>query len=426
MKHVHRRWLRRCVFLALATTACADTSDPIAPGMSGDVAFAPGGNRPAASGIKIRRLMLDGDLFDLDGTPKAFSFEVDNPGSDLSGVRVEVVIVQDAASRQAAAFPANCAGATEGGLPQGICTMAGTASASNDAPGTGTLVQGNAQFIVTLYQDAAGSSTALASRKTGIGLAGDTDPGSPGIDDVVFDRTELVLDGQNVAYVATLSNPTGLDIEQAFLQGILVQDGNEFGAGGVNVFCPPNNADAVLTTGTCVLVWSARARIQPDLQPQLVPGPAEFVLILYAGFQAPTELDRFTVPVTILSGDPEITNFDFPTTTLVINSEDRVDYSFTLHNAAAERITEIRYQTQIVQGASSAPAGGAFIGCVPIEPGSIDPGTCIVQFTAGASTALASLSAGDAEFVLELYRTSDIGERLIGAFTVPVTLVSQE
>jgi hypothetical protein len=405
---------------ALAVSvSCADAGDPGGPSL-GEVAYAPGGNRPAATQVKVRRVMLDGDLFELSGTPKDFSFEIDNSGPDLSAVRVEATIVQAGATRLAASFSVSCPGASTGGLPQGMCTMAATATASNASAGTGTLVAGDAQFIVTILQDAGGATTTLASRKTGIALA--AEPGPASITSVVFPSPELVIDGANVPWTATLSNPTGGDIAEVFLQGLLVQGGVEYGGGGVNVRCAPAFADAVLTTGTCVVEWTSRA-----LSGGIQPGAAEFVLVMLQGFgENPVELDRHTVPVTILSGAPTISSINFPETTLTIGGPS-VNYGFTATNPTAEPIDNILFQGLVLQAGVEQPAGGLIANC-PTADGILPPGTCTMSFTALAANGagIGTLQPGAAEFVLILYDTSGFPPTELHRVTVPITLVSNE
>lgn len=411
--------------LALASASCGDGVDPVSPAPD-RVATAPGGNRPVVAQVKVRRLMLDGDLFEIDGAARAFSFEVDNSGSDLAGVRVEVTIVQGMTSRVAAAFAASCPGASAGGLPQGLCTMAGSATASNTATGTGTLVQGDAQFVVTILQDGAAGSAVLASRKTGIALVPAPTPpgGDPAILDVSFPTTsELILHGPNVPYVAELSNPTGTALGEVFLQGEIHQGDQITGAGGVIVRCAPDFADAVLPAGTCQVEWSVRATTDGTGSTP-TPGPAEFVLILYQGFDPSTvELDRFSVPVTIVAG-PTITSVAFPSDPLVINGA-RVDYEITFANPTSTTYTGIGFQTSIVQGTAERPAGGFAASC-PFVVGELPPGSCTMSFTAGASndgSGLNVLVPGAAAFVVIMSQTIGTETVELDRISIPVQLV---
>lgn len=414
------------IALAVSSASCGDGPGPVSSEPD-RVAFAPGGNRPLTTQVKVRRVMLDGDLFEIDGVAKAFSFEVDNSGSTVAGVRVEVTIVQGTASRVAAAFAMSCAGAAQGVLPQGLCTMASTATASNSATGTGTLVQGDAQFIVTIVQDGAAGITPLGSRKTGIALVPGPQPpgGDPAILDVSFPTTsELIIDGPNVTYLAELSNPTGTALGEAFVQGLIEQGDQSFGAGGVNVLCAPDFADAVLPTGTCEVEWSARA-VRDASGNGPAPGPAQFVLILYQGFGPTVELDRFSVPVTIAAG-PSITSLDFPTAPLVINGA-RASYQITFVNPTGTTYTGIGFQTRVVQGTAERPAGG-FLSSCPVLVGEVPPGSCTMSFTAGASNdpSEAALLPGPATFVVIMSQTIGTETVELDRISVDVTLVASE
>jgi hypothetical protein len=109
---------------------------------------------------------------------------------------------------------------------------------------------------------------------------------------------KLRLDGTAVPYTVTLRNP-GAELQNVFLQGMVLQGGADRGAGGVYVLC---GADfGVLPSGTCSLDWSASVDNNLPGTGTLVPGPAEFALTLWQGNETSVALDEVRVRITLVA-----------------------------------------------------------------------------------------------------------------------------
>ena len=109
---------------------------------------------------------------------------------------------------------------------------------------------------------------------------------------------KMSLDGTGVPYTVTLRNP-GAELQEVFLQGIVLQEGADRGAGGIYVLC---GADfGVLPSGTCAVEWTAGVSNDLPGTGTLVPGPAEFVLTLFQGNAATVALDEVRVKITLVA-----------------------------------------------------------------------------------------------------------------------------
>lgn len=92
------------------------------------------------------------------GTVAGYTATINNPGPAISNATMMVKIFQNNASRQGIPSPVNVdCGSGAGTLPTGTCTFNGLYSASNVAPGTGTLVPGPATLEIELSDPANGT-----------------------------------------------------------------------------------------------------------------------------------------------------------------------------------------------------------------------------------------------------------------------------
>ena len=108
----------------------------------------------------------------------------------------------------------------------------------------------------------------------------------------------LRLDGTSVSYTATLRNPDA-ELQNVFLQGMVLQGGADRGAGGVYVLC--GAGVGVLPSGTCAVDWTASVDNSLPGTGTLVPGPAEFVLTLWQGNETSVALDEVRVRITLVA-----------------------------------------------------------------------------------------------------------------------------
>ena len=140
------------LFALLALSGCSDQATaPAPPPGDGLQTAAVTATAAPVRGVEIRRLALGSKKFILDGTPVSYTVTVRNPGAAIPEVFLQGMVLQAGADRGAGGLNANC-GAGDAVLPSGTCSMDWTAVANNDLPGTGTLVPGPAEFVLTLSQ----------------------------------------------------------------------------------------------------------------------------------------------------------------------------------------------------------------------------------------------------------------------------------
>lgn len=110
-----------------------------------------------------------GASFVIGGGNGQVAVTVQNLGSPQSGIVFQGEIQQNGKSVLAGGFVANCAGISDGVLPTGSCTTTGIANAGS---GVGTLVAGDATYVVTMYQTLGSSTRALRTASAPITLTG--------------------------------------------------------------------------------------------------------------------------------------------------------------------------------------------------------------------------------------------------------------
>src|SRR5262245_58266855 len=140
----HRRSAPLLLLASLAAGACTEQTPPtgVGVGVNAAVSAAAGTNNQK---VKVKTLQLSSNTLRIDGPSVSGNVTIGNSGLAIpTDVVVRAEITQGAASRQAVNTPAQCVSNVAGKLPTGSCDMTFTASASNLAPGSGTLSAGPA------------------------------------------------------------------------------------------------------------------------------------------------------------------------------------------------------------------------------------------------------------------------------------------
>jgi hypothetical protein len=157
-----------------------------------------------------------------------------------------------------------------------------------------------------------------------------------------------------------------------------------------------------------------------------VSGPAVLrVRILQTANGTTTELATRMIDVSLVvvdPGTPVISALTLESTTLTINGA-RTTYTATLENPGPT-VQNLTLQGYIVQGENRYGAGGVLVTCAG-QP-ELPTGTCVVSFTAGASTQTGGpgpLVPGPAVFELELLQTVP-ANTVLDTEAVEVTLVA--
>ncbi len=242
--------------------------------------------------VKVASLSLDSPTLSVGGAGTGYTATLENAGDPLSNVVLEGEIVQEMTRRPAGGAPVSCP-VPDGTLPSGTCTMGSVAAVSNEGPGTGLLVPGDARFVLRLVQDGVtldqrimGVTLVLSSRIASLSLA----------------STTLVIDDETgTTYEVTVENPTGSGQSGITLQGEIVQGDALKGAGGFSADCPPDHVSGVLPAGSCTMTLTANARNAAGGSGTLVPGGASFRLTLSQTVGGVTTvLDTETVPITLV------------------------------------------------------------------------------------------------------------------------------
>ena len=351
-----------------------------------------------------------------DGTEPQADFTnltavLQNTGSELSSVQVKADFVQGTVVHNSGGVYLNCTDPQGNGiLPNGTCTINWFAIATNvSAAGPGTLVAGPATFVLTLIQDVNGTPTVLDSKSVSVTLVG----GPLGITSLDLSSTVLAIGGAGVPYNVTFSNP-GSQLNQVFIQGEMLQNGNLAAANGSNVLCPPTSANAVLPVGTCTMAWSAAASNQSYGPAPLVPGAATFRLTLYQGFGSPVVLDTKSVAVTLVAGPPEVARVIFfdPASNVLLSATVGTDYNVTLVNSGAD-MTGMSLRGRVVQTlngvTSTRNVSDVPVTCPSNSSGALPNGVCTFQVTAIVSNSAPGsgpdlVPENDATYVVTLYQ----------------------
>jgi hypothetical protein len=234
-------------------------------------ALAAGGN----TNVKVKAFRLSSNTLRIEGPLVMGDANIHNPGLAIqSGVAMQVVITQGAATREAANAPMACsaAPADAGKLPAGGCDLTFDARATNTTAGVGNLVPGPAVLTLRVIQTVNANVTELASKSINVNLTA-----TPGFTALTLVATTLAIDGPATNYTATIQNPAS-SMQGVLLQGWIVQGATKRAAGGTLVTC--GSGVGVFPPGTCSMTSSAGASNSSSGNGTLVPGAATFELQL--------------------------------------------------------------------------------------------------------------------------------------------------
>lgn len=129
----------------------------------------------------------------------------------------------------------------------------------------------------------------LAASKSGLAL----------VRKLQLSSRNLILDGTPVPYVVKLHNPTNETMSEVWYQVIIEQGANYRGGGGSNANCTTVSAD--LPPGTCTMDFTTSVNNELPGEGTMVPGPANLVLTLSRGFEAPVVQDVVTLRVVLVA-----------------------------------------------------------------------------------------------------------------------------
>lgn len=342
-----------------------------------------------------------------------FTAVLQNTGSALSNVRLQTDFVQGTVVHNSGSLYLTCNDPQNGDgiLPNGSCTMNWFAVAGNVAgSGPGTLVSGAATFVLKLIQDVNGTPTVLDSRSVAVTLVGRV-----AITDLALSSTTLAIGGAGVPYDVTIANATS-QLNDVFIQGEMLQNGNVAGAAGSNLLCPPTSANAVLPVGTCTMPWVAVAGNQSYNPAPLVPGAATFRLTLYQSQgpnSPPLVLDTKSVAVTLVAGPPEVTSVIFvPSSDVLLSTTVATNYNVTLINSGSAmsgmtlrgRVEQTLNGSTSIRNVSDVP-----VTCPSNASGTLPNGVCTFQVTTFVSNSAPGSGPdlqpeNDATYVVTLYQ----------------------
>jgi hypothetical protein len=401
--------------LLAGASACSDYTAPVVTPPQAP-SFAANNEK-----VKIKSLKLDANTLKIGGPSVAVDLTIGNSGPAIqTGISIRADIVQGTATRQAIpSTQSQCLpGDPAGFLPNGNCDMTLSASVSNAGPGS-TLTVGLATFVIRIFQAAGGVNTEIASKSVGINLVD-----KPSITSLTLASTTLTIDGQGTTYDATLVNPAAT-LQNVLLQGLIVQNGIEHGAGGLMVTCgaPIGN----LPNGTCNMSFSASAFNTTGV-PVLAPGDATFKLqLIQADGTTSTTFDERSVAITLLSSRT-IESVEFASTQLEIGAA--APYTVKIKNIGPA-ISLVLVQGEIVQDTpigtvrrgttAGVVACGQTIGSLP----NTGAGVCTLQLNAVIPTPgpLGTLVPGPARFIAHLVHRTPNGDVELDAEIVEVTLI---
>jgi hypothetical protein len=220
------------------------------------------------------------------------SVSLSNPGPALSTVIVQGEIRQGASFRGAGGSNVAC-GAALGTLPNGGCVESSLQiSASNAAGGEGTLVPGNATYVLTLLHFDGVNTTTLDSRIIPITLVASV----PSIVSTSLATSTLVINGARANYTAVVYNPTGASLTGTFVQTYVDQGTSSSPAGGLSLAC--TTTIGAMPPGSCLVSFTFGAANTPVTTGLLVAGSAFFRIELW---QNATLLAVTSVPITLTS-----------------------------------------------------------------------------------------------------------------------------
>jgi hypothetical protein len=406
----------------LAFGACTDQSQPTAVPDGVDAAVSAAAS-PNSQKVSVKKMQLSVNTLRIDGPSVSGDVTIGNTGLAIpSGVVVRAEIIQGATSRRALNTPTQCSPAPgdAGKLPTGTCEMTFNASASNSAPGTGSLAPGSATFVLHVIQTSGTGDTELASKSLLVNLVA-----TPGMS-VTLAPTTLLIDGAAATATAVIQNPAN-SLQGVLLQGWIVQGQTRRAAGGIVVSCGSNAG--VLPPGTCTMNVSASASNSAAGTGTLVAGAATFELdLLQTSGSTSTTFDVETVAITLtvpvstsirnISIDPQF----------VIGVASR--YTVVLENTGSA-LTNVALESAISQGAARRFAGSRQIQCkagpnIGGPVGELPSGNCPMDMSSVAdnnNAGTGTLTPGSATLELTLSQQSGGGTTVLDTEQIQITLV---
>ena len=401
----------------LAVTACGDqrtTTSPIAPSDGPSAAAGP------STTVKIRSAALSTNKLRIDAQGVRAAIQIANSGTQAqSDLSIRAEIVQGLASKEAANQPVLCQpGGVTGVVPVGDCNTDIVVTASNSAPGPGTLTKGSATLVLHLLQTVGGAEIELNSRKVDVTLAV-----APVISALTLSPTTLAIGGPSASWTATLQNPSSA-IQNVGLDGTIVQGATRRSSGGLTIDC--KSSLGLLPPGACTITSTAAANNASSGTGTLVPGAASFELQLFyrtsTGF---VTLDTRTVPVTLVSSTPSIENLTMSATSFKVGVS--VGYTVQLQNYGFPQ-SGVLLRGEMIQetgsGTVTKAAGETFVNCAAVL-GDLPTGACTMNFNTSAQSGNTggTFEAGPASFVLHLYKVVNGSPSDFDSETVSVTIL---
>jgi len=261
------------VLLSLGCQSDRATSPP-SPGAANSSVTAP--TKPRVR-VTIASLVLSPTAMTLEGGAILYRITLSNSGNaDATGVSIQSQIQQgNGISRSGSSVDASCGG-NAGVVPVGQCSMDVTASASNSATGTGTLVPGSAKITIAVNQSDGTTRKQLDFKTLRTAIVAETHV-APYMSDVLIDFGSLQLDNFPIDpnYTVTVFNPTGTDQSSYGIQAVVNQGNVTQSAGGTLVLCFPNNANpGTIPPGSCTFRNTTGTSSAPTLNGSLVAGAA--------------------------------------------------------------------------------------------------------------------------------------------------------
>ncbi len=354
----------------------------------------------------------------IDGPTTLVTVVLDNPtGAPVSGLRLAETIVQGTTTRAAGGTSLSC-GAGDGVMPAGTCTMNLPASASNSAPGSGTLTASVADLSVALVQATGGGDVTVDTKSYSVGLL---PPPTPVITDASLSSQFIVMDGPALNYSVSLKNQNINTFTSIVVQVNLVQGGVTLATTSAITNCG-GLGQGVLPTGTCTV--SGGLLISSGIV-GLNPGDATIEIKLFKSGAFSTDYDSRTFPITVVGNTVSIASLHLQSSTITIGSF--TDYTVTISNPTNSSLSLVFVQGEMLQGASTVyGAGGTNVVC-GAGSGVLPPGLCTFQFSAVASNSnsgIGTLVPGPATFRLTLGLFDGTTTTTYDVKSVPVTLVS--
>jgi len=370
--------------------------------------------------VTVTSVAANPQNFAIDGPSTTVTVVLNNAtGASVSGLRLSELITQSLgpASRAAGGASLSC-GAGDGVMPTGDCTMTLSASASNSAAGTGTLIAQLASLEVDLVQATANGDVTVDSKSVSVGLL---PAPKPVITNATLGSQYVVLGGPSLSYSVSLNNQNVNSFTSVIVHVRLMQGGVQFAITGGPVDCGAGTG--VFPSGTCSVSGSLGV---PASVPGLTLGDAtiEVDLLQFTGSSF-TPYDSKTIPVTVVANTLGIVSLQLESTTIAIGSF--TNYTVTVYNPGSTSLSTVFVQGEMLQGGTDNAANGTNVICGTAGSGVLPPGFCTFQFTAAASNSgsgTGTLVAGPATFQLTLNIYDGTTTTAVDVKSVPVTLVN--